>query len=180
MTGAAEVTGAAAGTEAAGQDGAASTGTGPLRRMRWWDLPAAVELERALFADPWSIEAFLSELAYVPDSRWYVVAEDEHGLTGYAGLRAVGPDGDVQTLAVAPRAQRRGLGAALLDALLEQAAHRGCTQVFLEVRADNAPALALYLSRGFERGGVRHDYYGAGADAVVMTRDLAGPGQASA
>jgi ribosomal-protein-alanine N-acetyltransferase len=142
--------------------------------MRWWDAEPVLELERELFADPWSVEALLSELAYVPQTRWYVVAEDERGITGYAGLRAVGPDADVQTLAVAARAQGRGVGGGLLDALLAQARERDCTQVFLEVRADNAAALALYTARGFVVTGVRHEYYGPAQDAALMRLDLAG------
>jgi ribosomal-protein-alanine N-acetyltransferase len=142
--------------------------------MRWWDAEPVLELERELFADPWSVEALLSELAYVPQTRWYVVSEDERGLTGYAGLRAVGPDADVQTLAVAGRAQGRGVGGGLLDALLVQARERDCTQVFLEVRADNAAALALYAARGFVVTGVRPEYYGPAQDAALMRLDLAG------
>lgn len=149
---------------------AGSAGSIELERMRWWDLPEVTELETVLFPEPWGSEVFLSELAHVPTTRWYVLARDEQGLLGYAGLRAVPPEADVQTIAVAPRAQGRGVGGALLDALLAEAAGRGCTQVFLEVRRDNPAAIALYASRGFERTGVRRDYYGAGQDAVMMRR----------
>lgn len=154
----------------AGAPGA--TVAAPLRRMRWWDLEPVLELERALFADPWSAATLLSELAQVPESRWYAVAEDDRGLTGYVGLRTVGDDADVQTIAVAGRAQGRGLGGCLLDALLEQAKWRGCTRAFLEVRGDNAAAQHLYASRGFAGTGTRPDYYGPAQDAVVMTREL--------
>lgn len=145
-----------------------TSGSVELRRMRWWDLDAVVALELALFPQPWSAETFLSELAYVPESRWYVVAESDGDLVGYAGLRAVPPEGDVQTLAVAPATQGRGVGRTLLDALLAEAVRRGCTQVFLEVRSDNPAALGLYGSRGFERQGLRRGYYGPGEDAVIM------------
>lgn len=140
------------------------------RSMRWWDVAAAHSLEVELFPDAWSQEQFLSELAHVPQTRWYVVAADEQGLLGYIGLRAIAPEGDVQTIAVAPRAQGRGVGRQLLDALLVEAAERHCSQVFLEVRADNAPAIALYQSRGFESTGLRRGYYGPGQDAVLMRR----------
>lgn len=139
-----------------------------LRRMRWWDLDAVDAIEQQLFDQPWSTETFLSELAYVPESRHYLVAEQESQLLGYAGLRAVPPEADVQTLAVAPAAQGRGLGRLLLDALLTEAVRRGCTQVFLEVRSDNDPAAALYTARGFERIALRRGYYAPGQDAVIM------------
>lgn len=144
-----------------------------LRAMRWWDIEPVVELERELFAhDPWSPEQFWGELAHVPDTRWFAVHEDELGVDGYVGLYAVPPQADVQTIAVARRSQGHGLGRALLDALVAEAGSRGCTQLFLEVRDDNAPAIALYESAGFERQGRRRDYYGHGLDALVLRRRL--------
>ena len=94
--------------------------------------------------------------------------EDELGVDGYVGLYAVPPQADVQTIAVAPRSQGRGLGRALLGALVAEAGSRGCTQLLLEVRDDNEPAITLYESAGFERQGRRRDYYGHGLDALVL------------
>jgi ribosomal-protein-alanine N-acetyltransferase len=159
-----------------------------LRPMRWWDVEPVEALERALFAqDPWSQAGFWSELAGVPATRYYVVAErpaplgDDEGeppvLVGYAGLLAVGPEADVQTVGVAPAAQGHGLGRLLVEDLLAEARRRGCGRVMLEVRADNAPALALYADLGFGQVGVRRGYYGPGADARVMQLPLAGTAQ---
>lgn len=140
-----------------------------VRRMRWWDLEAAHGLEVELFPDAWSVQTFWSELAGVPESRYYVVAEAGGGLVGYAGLAVAGRTADVQTLAVAPVAQGQGLGARLLDDLLAEARARRADEVLLEVRADNAAAQALYASRGFERIAVRRGYYPPdGADAHVL------------
>jgi ribosomal-protein-alanine N-acetyltransferase len=142
-----------------------------LRAMRWWDVEPLVPLERELFGPgAWSAEVFWSELA-APD-RWYVVADGPDGPLGYAGLagghRA---EAEVQTIAVARHGQGRGLGRALLRALGAEAERRGATEVLLEVRADNAPAQALYRSEGFERIGLRRGYYQPeGVDAVVMRR----------
>jgi ribosomal-protein-alanine N-acetyltransferase len=136
--------------------------------MRWWDLDAVLPLERALFPDDaWSPATFWSELAR-PESRHYVVAADDGDIVGYAGLVTSGGDADVQTLAVSPRAQGRGLARALLGDLLEAAARRGCHDVLLEVRADNDRAIALYERAGFERIAVRRGYYRGGVDAHVM------------
>ncbi len=162
-----------------------------LRRLRWWDLAAVLALERLLFpADAWSAGTLWSELAGVPATRHYLCAEDPGGgprdgaaggpgggLVGYAGLRAVDRVGDVQTLAVAPAAQGRGLGRALLAELLAEAARRRCREVFLEVRADNAAALALYRGAGFDRVDVRRGYYSGHppVDALVLRRRLPRP-----
>ena len=148
-----------------------------IRPLRWWDIPAAHELEVELFpVDAWSEATFWSELAGVPRTRWYAAADLDGRLAAYGGLRSVGGDGDVQTLAVAPWARGRGLGRALLEALIEEARRRGCAQVLLEVRADNEPAQALYRSRGFERLALRRGYYAPGVDGVVMRLRLAGDG----
>lgn len=143
--------------------------------MRWWDLEDVLALERAAFEhDPWSAEQFWGELAHVPETRWYAVHEDDAGIDGYAGLLAVPPEADVQTIAVAPRSQGRGIGRLLLDELVGEALRRGCTQLFLEVRVDNAPALALYERTGFQVMSRRRDYYGPGRDALVLRRTLSG------
>jgi ribosomal-protein-alanine N-acetyltransferase len=151
-----------------------------LRPLRWWDVAGVVPLERELFgATAWSPEVFWAELAQ-ERTRWYVVAQDvaevaadgagDGGgpLLGYAGLLHNGAEADVQTLAVAPAARRRGIGALLLRSLLAEAARCGCTSVMLEVRADNAAAIALYERFGFERISVRRGYYPGGVDAWVM------------
>jgi ribosomal-protein-alanine N-acetyltransferase len=136
--------------------------------MRWWDVARVADLERTLFAPTaWTPETFWSELA-APD-RWYVVLEDGPELLGYAGLMVGGAEADVQTIAVAPSAQGRGLGRVLLDALVAEAARRGATTLLLEVRADNTSAIRLYAGRGFERIALRRGYYQPGdADALVM------------
>ena len=143
-----------------------------LRPMRWWDLPALDRLEGQLFTNPWSPEVFWSELAGVPSSKWCVVAVQNGVIVGYAVLRTMPPEADVQTVAVDPAAQGEGLGAQLLDALLVEATRRECSQVFLEVRADNLPAQRLYVSRGFEQLSIRHNYYGPNQDALVMRRRI--------
>jgi ribosomal-protein-alanine N-acetyltransferase len=109
----------------------------------------------------------------------------ETGLAGYAGMLFVpGPDGrggagradgaaDVLTIAVAADCWGRGIGSALLEALVSEARRRRCAEVFLEVRKDNPRARGLYLRRGFVEIGVRRGYYQpANVDAIVMRKDL--------
>jgi len=154
---------------------------GPLLRpMTRADLPAVLELEHALFGEEaWSPQMLAGELAQQPASRHYLVAQDGPVIAGYAGLLAAGSQADVLTLAVAADRWGQGIGSALLEALLAEAARRGCTEVFLEVRADNPRAQALYLRYGFEQIGLRKGYYQpSGTDALVMRRDLLLPGPA--
>jgi len=144
-----------------------------LRAATSADVDAIMALETSTFAsDAWSTESMSTELA--SPHTYYVFAFDEAdpaALAGYGGLLAPhgSADADIQTLAVEAFARRRGLGRMLVVALLAEAAVRGARQVFLEVRADNPTARALYESLGFEQIAVRPKYYQPdGVDAHVM------------
>jgi ribosomal-protein-alanine N-acetyltransferase len=143
------------------------------------DLASVLALEYELFPDdPWSAQMFAEEVAQPPSARLYLVAEadDASGpVAGYAGMMFLpgGVQADVLTIAVAQEYWGRGIGSALLGALLKAAESRGCTEVFLEVRVDNPRARGLYRRRGFEEIGVRRGYYQpSGVDAIVMRKDL--------
>ena len=140
------------------------------------DLDAIMSLERASFpTDAWS-DAMMREELSSPHG-WYIVEETAAQIVGYAGLRAVrgAKDADVQTIAIAEASRGRGRGRALLRALLDEASRRGVHDVFLEVRADNPVAQALYASEGFHEIGRRPRYYQPDdVDAVVMKLDLRG------
>lgn len=136
------------------------------------DLDDIMRIEQASFGpSAWDRSTMVQELA----SDWgrYVVALDEHGrILGYAGLRAVGVEGDVQTIAVSEEARGRGAGRALLEELLAEAGRRGVRELFLDVRADNDVARRLYASVGFREIGMRPRYYQPeDVDAVVMKRE---------
>lgn len=147
-----------------------------LRSATPGDLGAIMALERASFpTDAWS-EAMMREELTSPHG-WYVVDEEAGRLLGYAGLRAVkrATDADIQTIAIAEAARGRGRGRTLLRALLEEASRRDVREVFLEVRADNPVAQALYVSEGFLEIGRKPRYYQPDdVDAVVMKLDLRG------
>ncbi|MWV50862.1 ribosomal protein S18-alanine N-acetyltransferase [Rathayibacter sp. VKM Ac-2803] len=139
------------------------------------DLDAIMAIEESEFtSDAWSRSMMAAEIR----SRHtrYLVAELGEAVVGYAGLLcpAGAHEGDVQTIAVVPSARGTGLGRRLLRSLLETATERGAREVFLEVRADNPVAQALYRSEGFEEIAVRPAYYQPdGVDAIVMRLPLA-------
>ena len=158
--------------------------TARLRRMVPGDLPAVLDLEHALFPeDAWTREMFASELSGRAPGRYYLVAEEDGQIAGYAGLLAPEPrrgrpepggQADVLTMAVAAGRWGRGIGSALLRALLAEAARRGCAEVYLEVRVDNPRAQQLYRRHGFTDAGLRRGYYQpSGTDALVMRRPAA-------
>ncbi len=143
-----------------------------MQPLRWWDIQRVVELEQVLFPtdSPWTSAMFWAELAA---GHHYVAHRTAGGiLDGYAGLAVQDDQAEVQTIGVDPAAQHQGIGRAMLRDLLFAAGDR---QVLLEVRTDNASAIALYESEGFARVGLRRHYYTpSGADAFTMTR----PGRA--
>ena len=147
-----------------------------MRAMRWTDIEQLVVLERALFPrDAWSAPTWWAELAARP-RRDYVVEEGGQGaVEGYAGVDLGGEVADVMTMAVAPGAQRRGLGRRLLDELVARARGDGAAYLMLEVRDDNVAARKLYEARGFEVLTTRRRYYQPGdVDAHVMRLGLGG------
>ena len=139
-----------------------------LEKLDWADIPALVELERILFpgVSPWTAEMFWGELAA---GNHYVVHRDSAGeIDGYAGLAVIGIEAEIRTIGVRPDRQRTGLGRMLLQQLIRAAGRR---RMLLEVRTDNEPAIALYVSEGFTRLGIRRRYYQpSGADAYTMAR----------
>lgn len=140
-----------------------------IRPMRWWDIDEVSGLEQTLFPiDAWSIEQFWSELAL--DTRVYLTAEQDGVVCGYAGAFVLAPDSDLQTIAVHPDSQGHGLGQKLLEELIRVVLVRGADSMMLEVRADNAAAIALYERLGFERISVRTRYYADGTDAHIWRR----------
>lgn len=144
-----------------------------LRDASLADLDDITALESALFgSDAWSREMLREELAGA-NRRYIVLVDADDSIRGYAGLLVLGTESDIQTIAVAPELRGAGHGRAVMNELLDEAARRGASQVFLEVRADNPPARGLYASLGFAEIGVRPGYYQPeGVDAVVMQLQL--------
>lgn len=143
---------------------------GPLSRG---DAARCAELEKQLFDgdDPWPARAFVAELE--AKHNHYVAARADDKLVGYGGIARLGRkqpyEYEIHTIGVDAAYQGQGIGRQLLAALLEYA---NGGMVFLEVRTDNGPAIALYESVGFARVGLRRRYYRAsGADAYTMRRD---------
>jgi ribosomal-protein-alanine N-acetyltransferase len=159
-----------------GQNPAQGTGAVPaglpggvmLRDMTPADIPAVHELECRLFpVDAWPLQMFAAELAQAATRR-YLVAERAGRIVGYAGLMCIQPIADVQTIAVVPEQEGRGIGSALLTELIRESRLRRAEDVLLEVRADNPRAQQLYRRYGFEQIHVRPRYYRDGVDALIM------------
>jgi ribosomal-protein-alanine N-acetyltransferase len=137
------------------------------------DALALAKAHAAAFDAPWPPEAF-SALMATPGV--FALAAVNHEPVGVILMRAVAGEAEVLTLAVDPAHRRCGVARSLLLAGLAQAAAMGAEEAFLEVAADNLPALALYREVGFEQAGLRGGYYhrpdGETVDALVLRRTL--------
>lgn len=135
------------------------------------DLPGIMALEQEFTRAGWSEQSWADELA--ADGRCTLVEKDAAGaIRGVATFSVVEDVADLNRVVVAPDARRAGIGRRLVLAGLEWVDGMGAQQVMLEVEAGNDPAIALYEQVGFVALARRANYYGAGADALVMALPL--------
>ena len=135
------------------------------------DAIARLELEN-LGDDAWS-RALVEEgvAGELPTVR-YLVAEERHDVVGHAVVSVVADISELQRIAVDPFHRRDGLATRLLDEVVALAREEGADRLLLEVREDNAGAIAFYAARGFVEIDRRRRYYRDGATAVVLERPL--------
>ena len=128
------------------------------------------ELEKICFSDPWSERSIASEL----DNKlafWLVAVEGEN-VAGYIGSQTVMEETDMMNVAVHPDFRRQGIAEALVNALVENLKTLGSHCLTLEVRASNAPAIALYEKLGFHEIGRRKNYYrNPREDALILRKE---------
>lgn len=123
-------------------------------------VPAVEMLEIVTFKEPWSQEA-LRRLCGDWDGFGVVLPPEpgEPTARAYGGMTVALGEGDLTNVAVRPDLRRRGLGRAIVKALLDEADNRGIHDVYLEVRVSNEAAINLYRSFGFSIVGTRKNFY---------------------
>ena len=139
-----------------------------ITEMKACHVSDVASLEAICFSDPWSEKSVASELDN-PLSLW-LVAEEEGAVVGYVGSQTVLDETDMMNVAVHPDHRRKGIAAALIEALIPALKARGSRCLTLEVRESNAPAVALYASLGFERIGLRKNYYRNPRENAIILR----------
>ena len=145
------------------------------RAMRPEDVPACAAIEAAV-SDGWSAGALAGELAQ-PAARLFV-AEVCSGaapqkIAALAVFQLVCEEANLYTISTAPAFRRQGAARALLQYAFAQLAAQGAQTVFLEVRAQNNAARALYTALGFVETGTRRGFYTKPTDdAVLMQRTI--------
>ncbi|BBQ85625.1 MULTISPECIES: ribosomal protein S18-alanine N-acetyltransferase [Enterobacteriaceae] len=132
------------------------------------DLPRAFDIERRAHAFPWSEKTFVSNQG---DRYLNFQMSVDGKMAAFAITQVVLDEATLFNIAVDPAYQRRGLGRELLEHLIETLETRGVLTLWLEVRASNHAAIALYESLGFNEATIRRNYYPTAEgreDAIVM------------
>lgn len=143
-----------------------------MREMTSSDLDAVLAIEQSVQRYPWTRGQFADSL---DAGHWCRVDEESGVMRGYAILMPALDEAELLTIGVAASQQRKGLGRAMLDEMLELARAKRMRRVLLEVRPSNAVAVALYRSAGFAEVGLRRGYYrdaSGSEDALVMACEL--------
>ena len=136
-------------------------------RMNESHVAAVAELEKQNFSEPWPEVAVRSELTNKL-ALWLVAVEDGK-VAGYVGSQTVLQEADMMNIAVADTHRRRGIAKLLVEELIRQL---DAYQLTLEVRASNAPAIALYEKLGFQQVGLRKNYYHKPKeDALILRKE---------
>ena len=141
-----------------------------IREGKSSDLSEIAALEAVCFEnDPWSFEAF-ADIAKQDGCKIYVIFDMQLSkMIGYSVFYYALDQGDLANIAVDPEYRRWGLGSKILKYTVQNAAENGVNELFLEVRASNAPAIGLYEKHGFTKIGIRRNYYKhPKEDAVIM------------
>lgn len=136
------------------------------------DLPRAFEIEQASHAFPWTEKTLASN-----QGERYLNLKIMHNdvIAGFAITQIVLDEATLFNIAIDPAFQRQGLGRALLEYVIQQIEKKDVFTLWLEVRASNAKAIALYESLGFNEVSVRRNYYPAAQgreDAIMMALPL--------
>ena len=140
-------------------------------RMAETDVDEVHGIELKVFADPWSKQAFMSDLKN--DFAYPVVARCEKKIAGYASLYQAADEMQIGNIAVAPDFHQRGIGTRMLEFILQLARDNHKNLVVLEVRQSNTAATNLYKKFGFKIAGKRKYYYHKPVeDALIMIRGV--------
>lgn len=137
-----------------------------LRKMTNDDVTVLAEMEQRCFSDAWS-EKMVSDLT---DSSWDEVwVLEAETILGYINYRFIAGEGELMRIAVLPEYRGHGYSRKLMDVMMEEAAKNQISDLTLEVRAGNEPAIGLYKAYGFAEEAVRKNYYhNPTEDALIM------------
>ena len=127
-----------------------------LRPMQRQDLTAVMLIEQRAYPFPWT-EGIMQDCLRVGYCSWVVSVADD--LVGYCIMSVAAGEAHILNICIDPDWQCKGLGRRMMGQMIRLATERDTDTLFLEVRASNRQAIALYESLGFNEIHVRRDYY---------------------
>lgn len=143
-----------------------------IRKAQVGDVSSIVQIEEQSFGTPWSENAIRQEIVE-NENAFYIVAEIDGIVVGYAGIWLILDEGHITNVAVHPGYRRRHVGSAIMAVLIAVTEQEGIFHHTLEVRSENTAAIRLYENLGFHSSGVRKGYYSdTGEDALIMWRSI--------
>jgi len=140
--------------------------------MRSKDIERVIEIENESFNLPWSQGMFQTEISAPKNYSYFIVAENNGDILGYAGMWKILNEAHIGNLAVSPKSRKQGVGSALLSAIYYIANRIGANRAILEVRVSNLAAIDLYEKFGMKPAAIRKRYYlDNNEDALIMMID---------
>jgi len=132
-------------------------------------LDALAQVDALCFPDPWTRGGLKAELS--SDTACFAAAVKDGLAVGCAGMHCICGECYIDKVCVHPDCRRQGIAEALVQYLIDDALTHHAEFITLEVRAGNAPAIALYQKLGFKPVGVRPNFYSEPKeDALLMTK----------
>lgn len=145
-----------------------------VRRAGLGDLDALLELEQASFSGDRLNRRQFRYLLTRARAVTLVAASTDAGLLGYVLVlfSRASAHARVYSIAVRDAARGCGLGRKLLGAAETESEQAGCASIRLEVRQDNAAAIALYRRCGYRQFDRISDYYDDHEQALRFEKPL--------
>ncbi len=141
-----------------------------IRKMTMQDVPAVSQIDRLSFTLPWPEHSFQYEVAENRVARCFVAETEDRRIAAMIVSWLIVDEMHIATIATHPDFRRQGVGEYILREALLDGKKAGAQLAFLEVRAGNEPAQAMYRKFGFTVTGKRPRYYrDNGEDAILMT-----------
>ena len=138
-----------------------------VKAMQEGDLDQVVKIEEQLFSMPWTYEGFLGGMNQMGSI--FLVAKMGEKVVGYLGMYCAFDEAEITNVGVDQQMWNQGIGQILMDAALKQARQEKIEHLILEVRKSNEQAIHLYKKMGFEKIGLRPDFYEQPReDGIVM------------
>ena len=122
-------------------------------------------LETLCFSEPWSQKSL--EMLVSSGAVGFVILDGET-VVAYGGMMCVLDEGQITNIAVDPLYRRRGYGKCIVNAIIFYALEHGIENISLEVRESNESAIALYSSLGFEKRGIRKNFYRSPIESAIV------------